>query len=158
MADGVVVGHSYKVKPPRSGCRRQVGDGLIVRFYESQRQRGEVTLTTSFPIARAERVNILEEKQADLSPDGHSVSRDLPAFTVLNDCNKTLSGQDTGEYISTCTTDVRAFHFFGKGQATCFGPVAENIHAANERVDIESVIHVARTYALFLARWCGLAD
>jgi len=90
--------------------------------------------------------------------DGHSVSRDLPAFTVLNDCNKTLTGQDASEYISTCTTDVRAFHFFGRGQATCFGPVAENIHAANERVNIESIIHVARTYALLLARWCGLAE
>lgn len=90
--------------------------------------------------------------------DGHSVSRDLPAFTVLNDCHKDLTGQDAGEYIATCTTDVRAFHSFGKGQATCFGPVAKNIHAANECVNIESIIHVARIYALMLARWCGLAE
>lgn len=90
--------------------------------------------------------------------DGHSVSRDLLAFTILNDCNKSLTGQDAGEYIATCTTDVRAFHFFGKGQATCFGPIAENIHAANERVNIESIIHVAKTYALMLARWCGLVE
>ena len=90
--------------------------------------------------------------------DGHSVSRDLLAFTTLNDCNKSLTGHDAGEYIATCTTDVRAFHFFGKGEATCFGPVAENIHAANERVNIESIIHVAKTYALMLARWCGLVE
>ncbi len=56
------------------------------------------------------------------------------------------------------TTDLSAFQHFGKGQATCYGPVAENIHAANERVKIGSVIHVAKTYALFLARWCGLAE
>jgi acetylornithine deacetylase len=36
--------------------------------------------------------------------------------------------------------------------------VAENIHAANERVKIESVIHTAKVYALFLARWCGLVE
>jgi acetylornithine deacetylase len=36
--------------------------------------------------------------------------------------------------------------------------VAENIHAENERVRIDSVIHTAKVYALFLARWCGLAD
>jgi acetylornithine deacetylase len=90
--------------------------------------------------------------------EGHSVSRDLPAFGVLNDCNKILMGQDADEYIATCTTDLRAFHFFGKGQATCFGPIAKNIHAANECVNIESIIHVARVYALMLARWCGLTE
>ncbi|MGA2464468.1 MAG: ArgE/DapE family deacylase [Thermodesulfobacteriota bacterium] len=90
--------------------------------------------------------------------DGHSLSRNIPALRTLSQCHKELTGQDVTEYISTCTTDVRAFHFFGKGEATCYGPVAENIHGANERVNLESVIHVARTYALFLSRWCGLTE
>jgi len=90
--------------------------------------------------------------------DGHGISRDLPALAMLNACHKSLTGQDAEEYIATCTTDLRAFQHFGRGQATCYGPVAENIHAANERVKIGSVIHVAKTYALFLARWCGLAE
>ena len=89
--------------------------------------------------------------------DGHGISRDLPALALLNACHKSLTGQDAEEYIATCTTDLRAFQHFGQGQSTCYGPVAENIHAANERVKIGSVIHVAKTYALFLARWCGLA-
>jgi len=90
--------------------------------------------------------------------DGHVVDRHLPAFNVLNDCHRMIAGTDAEEYISTCTTDLRAFHFFGKGQATCFGPVAENIHAADERVNIDSVIHTAKAYALFLSEWCGLAE
>ena len=90
--------------------------------------------------------------------DGHGISRDLPALAMLNACHKSLTGQDAEEYIATCTTDLRTFQHFGKGDATCYGPIAENIHAANERVNIESVIHVAKTYALFLARWCGLAE
>jgi acetylornithine deacetylase len=90
--------------------------------------------------------------------EGHSISRDLPPFLTLNECHKALTGRDAQEYIATCTTDVRAFHFFGQGDATCYGPVSENIHAANERVNIESVMHVARTYALFLARWCRLTE
>ena len=90
--------------------------------------------------------------------DGHCVSRDLPAFSLLNDCHKTFAGEDARDYISTCTTDLRAFHFFGNGQATCFGPAAENIHGANERVHIDSVIHTAKTYALFAARWCGITE
>jgi acetylornithine deacetylase/succinyl-diaminopimelate desuccinylase-like protein len=36
--------------------------------------------------------------------------------------------------------------------------VAENIHAANERVLIDSVIGTASVYALFLARWCGIRE
>lgn len=90
--------------------------------------------------------------------DGHSISKNLPALQLLNGCHRSLTGEEAEEYIATCTTDLRAFIHFGQGQATCFGPVAENIHAANERVNIDSVMHVARTYALFLAHWCGLVE
>ena len=90
--------------------------------------------------------------------DGHEASPDLPAFAALNACHRALYGQDAEQYIATCTTDLRAFLHYGKGQATCFGPIAENIHAPNERVRLDSVLHTARTYALFLARWCGLAE
>ena len=90
--------------------------------------------------------------------DGHAVDRNLPAFDALNDCHRMLTGVDTEAYISTCTTDLRVFQLFGQGQATCYGPVAENIHGANERVHIASVMQVAKTYALFLSRWCGLVE
>ncbi|RLB18270.1 MAG: acetylornithine deacetylase [Deltaproteobacteria bacterium] len=90
--------------------------------------------------------------------EGHSLDFDLPAFSTLNACHRVLTGEDAREYISTCTTDLRVFTLFGSGQATCYGPVAENIHGANERVNIGSVIHVAKVYALFLARWCGLKE
>jgi len=90
--------------------------------------------------------------------EGHSLPRDMPAFTVLDSCHESLTGKTPETYISTCTTDLRAFHYFGKGQPTCFGPVAENIHGTDERVNLESVMHVARTYALFLARWCLLSE
>lgn len=90
--------------------------------------------------------------------EGHSLSRDLPAFKVLDDCHRNLTGEGAKSYVSTCTTDLRAFHWFGSGQPTCYGPVAENIHGTNERVNLESVIHVARTYALFIACWCKLVE
>ncbi len=90
--------------------------------------------------------------------DGHGISKELPALRTLNDSHRALTGNNAEEYIATCTTDLRAFIHYGRGQATCFGPIADNIHAANERVNIDSIIHVARTYALFLARWCGLEE
>ena len=90
--------------------------------------------------------------------EGHTIGREHPVLATLNDCHRELSGQDAADYVSTCTTDLRAFHSFGRGRGTCYGPVAENIHAANERVEIASIRQTARAYALFLARWCGLVD
>jgi len=90
--------------------------------------------------------------------EGYSVDANQEAFRTLSDCQMALSGRPAKEFVSTATTDLRAFVHFGNGQATCFGPIAENIHADNERVDISSVIHTAKAYALFLARWCSIID
>ncbi len=90
--------------------------------------------------------------------EGHSMDRNQPAFELLSACQEELSGRPAEAFAATCTTDLRSFVHFGRGQATCFGPVAENIHGADERVNIESIIHTARAYALFLARWCGIAE
>lgn len=88
--------------------------------------------------------------------EGHAVGRDQLAFNTLNDCHRALTGKDAAEHISTATTDVRVFHLYGRGQSTCYGPVAEKIHSANERVYLDSIVSTAKVYALFLARWCGL--
>jgi acetylornithine deacetylase len=89
---------------------------------------------------------------------GHVIPRDQPVLATLNDCHKSLQGGDAPSYIACCTTDLRAFVQYGRGGASCYGPVAEAIHGANERVLIESILATAQTYALFLARWCGLRD
>lgn len=89
---------------------------------------------------------------------GHSLPADAPMLEVLDGCHTDLAGAPPERYIATCTTDLRAFFSHGRGQGTCYGPVAENIHAANERVRLDSIAATARTYALFLARWCGLTE
>lgn len=89
---------------------------------------------------------------------GHQARLDMPAFQVLSGCQKDLAGHPARAFASTATTDLRSFVHYGRGQATCFGPVAQNIHAENERVNIDSVLHTAKAYALFLTRWCGLMD
>jgi alpha-mannosidase len=64
--------------------RAEDGNGLIVRFYETQRQRGEVTLTTAFPIASAEIVNLLEEKQPELTiRNNQSVSLFVTPYQIV---------------------------------------------------------------------------
>ncbi len=105
----------------------------------------------------------LKEFQPEVSfygfrSDGHIIPAATPALKVLSDCHQSLTGKPAQEYISTCTTDLRAFHHYGRSQGTCFGPVAHSIHGADECVEIESVLHTARSYALFLAAWCGLKE
>lgn len=90
--------------------------------------------------------------------DGHTESRQAPPLAALNECHRDLTGQHAQEYISTCTTDLRAFYSHGTARGCCYGPVAERIHGPDERVNLESVLHTARAYALFAARWCGLVE
>lgn len=89
---------------------------------------------------------------------GHSIDPSNTVLQALSDCHQTLNGTIPETYTATCTTDLRAFMSYGKGSATCYGPIAENIHAANERVNLESIVHTAKAYALFLARWCELVE
>jgi acetylornithine deacetylase len=37
-----------------------------------------------------------------------------------------------------------------------YGPISENAHGFDERVDLDSVRAVTKTMALFLADWCGI--
>ncbi len=64
--------------------RAEDGHGFIVRGYESQRQRGPVTLTTAFPLARVEKVNLLEETQETLTPQGHQVTLIVRPFEIIS--------------------------------------------------------------------------
>ncbi|NCC26554.1 MAG: M20/M25/M40 family metallo-hydrolase, partial [Deltaproteobacteria bacterium] len=89
---------------------------------------------------------------------GHVVSGTPEPFRVLADCHRSLAGSAPEIYTATCTTDLRAFFLSGPSRATCFGPVAENIHGPDERVRLDSVLYTASVYALFLARWCGLTE
>lgn len=59
------------------------GDGVIVRFYESLRQRGEITLTAGFDLAEAWHTNLLEDNETELAPDGDSVSLFVKPFEIV---------------------------------------------------------------------------
>lgn len=63
--------------------RAEDGAGFIVRLYESQRQRGPVTLTAGFPIRAAWRTSLLEENQDSLSAHGSRLSLNLRPFEIV---------------------------------------------------------------------------
>lgn len=126
--------------------------------YETVRRRIEETVARSAAQDPWLAANTPEIEFYAFRSEGHTLDRARPVPSSLNDCHRALTGRDAESYVSTCTTDLSAYHFYGRGEGTCYGPVAEDIHGADERVRIDSIHQVARTYALFLARWCGLAD
>lgn len=136
-------------------CRLGFSPGVS---FDEMRRRVEETVSRAAEGDRWLRENPPRVEFYGFRSEGHFVERNLPALELLAACHRDLTGEIPADFASTCTTDLRTFVHYGKGQATCFGPVAENIHAENERVLISSVVHTARTFALFLARWCGVAE
>ena len=59
------------------------GNGLIVRFYESQRQRGQVTLSSSFSLKEAWHTNLLEDNETSLPVDGNQVTMSITPYQIV---------------------------------------------------------------------------
>ena len=85
--------------------------------------------------------------------EGHLVDLESPGVRLLERCHEDLTGSPAPHYLSTCTTDLRAFQIAGGVPGTCYGPVAQRIHGVDECVEIASIRQVMATYALFISRW-----
>jgi alpha-mannosidase len=63
--------------------RAEDGRGIILRLYENQRQRGEFTLTTAFPLASAWRSNILEQDQEVIQVSGNQLRCPFKPYQII---------------------------------------------------------------------------
>jgi len=63
--------------------RSEDGNGLIIRLYESQRQRGVATLSTAFRLTAAYRANILEENQEALQVAGNQITLPFKPYQII---------------------------------------------------------------------------
>jgi len=63
--------------------RAEDGNGIIVRCYECNRQRGWVTLTAGFPLQAAAITNLLEADQTALLVEGQSVQLYVTPFQIV---------------------------------------------------------------------------
>jgi acetylornithine deacetylase len=88
--------------------------------------------------------------------EGYELPPGSDAEGTLARCHEAVTGQPIGESVSTGTTDARFFGLYAGIPAMVYGPNAQNIHAFDERVELESVRRVTKTIALFVADWCGL--
>ena len=63
--------------------RAEDGSGIIVRLYESQRQRGPVQLHAGFAVEAAWETNLLEENEAELSVENDSIQLNLKPYQIM---------------------------------------------------------------------------
>jgi len=75
---------------------------------------------------------------------------------ILGAAHLAAYGEPLAAKALTATTDARFFGLYAGIPALVYGPVSENIHGFNERVDLESVRKNTQAIALFVAQWCGL--
>jgi alpha-mannosidase len=59
------------------------GNGLIVRMYEDQRNRGKATIKTNFALAEAHQCNILEEDETPLPVNGNEIQIDFAPYQII---------------------------------------------------------------------------
>jgi len=60
------------------------GNGVIVRMYEDQRNRGKFTLTTGFALKEAYRCNLLEENDGALEVKNNQVQLDVSPYKIIS--------------------------------------------------------------------------
>lgn len=80
---------------------------------------------------------------------------DLPE-AVLADSHRAVFGAELTECATSAATDARFFGLYQDTPGLVYGPVCEQPHGIDERVDLDSVRAVTKTMALFMAEWCGI--
>ena len=63
--------------------RAEDGNGIIVRLYESRRQRGPVQLRAGFSVESAWETNLLEENESALRVENDSIQLDLRPYQIM---------------------------------------------------------------------------
>ena len=90
--------------------------------------------------------------------EGYVLPQGSDAQKLLEKCHEQIAGAALAHRESTATTDARFYGLYARIPALVYGPTAENIHAFDERVDLESMRRVTQALALFVAQWCGVEE
>lgn len=86
----------------------------------------------------------------------HDKAEAKQAISILDQAHHRVTGKNLESFAVTATTDSRFFGLYADIPALVYGPIAENIHGFNERVNLHSVQRITQSIALFIANWCGL--
>ena len=90
--------------------------------------------------------------------NGYTLAPESTLIDALGTAVEEAVGERPALIASTATTDARQWALYADTPAVCFGPYGENIHSADERVWLPSVLHASQALAWFIAGWCGLSQ
>lgn len=85
---------------------------------------------------------------------GSAISPSEPLVRELSACAASVTGAPPAVAGIEGPCDLFVFHQFGI-PAALWGPIGGNTHAADEYVDLDSVVTAAKVLGSFVARWCG---
>lgn len=90
-------------------------------------------------------------RQAGFRAEGYLLAADHPLVDALADAHAGVHGGQPKRMVLGSTTDARFYlNQFGM-PALAYGPVARNIHASDEAVELASIVRGARVLARFIA-------
>lgn len=88
---------------------------------------------------------------------GSEISLDDPPFKMLGQWHEAVQGSPVQPRVGTGINDMRYYNFAGV-PATCYGAAGEGAHAADEWLDVNSLVPTAKVLGAFILDWCGVAD
>jgi acetylornithine deacetylase len=90
-------------------------------------------------------------RQTGFRAQGYLLRHDHPLVTAVADAHASAHGDRPVHRVLGSTTDARYYlNQFGR-PALAYGPAARNIHAADEAVELASIVRGAQTLARFIA-------
>ncbi|MBZ5593143.1 MAG: M20/M25/M40 family metallo-hydrolase [Acidobacteriia bacterium] len=89
---------------------------------------------------------------------GSAILKSEPLVRELAACAEAILGAEPAIVGIEGPCDMFVFHQAFSIPAVLWGPRGGNTHAADEYVEIDSLVDAAKTLMLFVCRWCGLAS
>ena len=87
---------------------------------------------------------------------GSTVSLQEPSVRLLGDHHRRVTGGPMRPLVGTSINDMRYYNFAGV-PAGCYGAAGANGHAADEWLDLTSLVPTAQVLGGFIVDWCGIA-
>ncbi|MGB8621631.1 MAG: ArgE/DapE family deacylase [Paracoccaceae bacterium] len=88
--------------------------------------------------------------------EGYVLEEGSDAEQALARAHRAATDAPLTASVQPCYLDARVFALYQHIPCLVYGPLAENIHGFDERVNLPSVKRVTGAIALFVADWCGL--
>ena len=89
---------------------------------------------------------------------GSAISRSEPLIAELAECASHVMGKEPLIQGIEAPCDMYVFHQAFGTPAVLWGPRGGNTHAADEYLEIDSVVAAAKAQLQFVCQWCGVAS